>query len=245
MVRKSLFGSLIVALAAALMLGVPAMAQEDPTNPNPAPVVPGTITVTGMGEASGAPDVANLTLGVQIVDADIKAAFAGANAQIEQVIDAIVAVGVAESDIRTSGLNIYQEQQPMGPESGATTASRYYVSNQVLVTVRDITKVADVINAAVEAGANNLYGLDFSIDDHAALETTAREDAFADAQERATALATLAGVTLGEVQSITEMNNGGFFPPTADRAMGGGGAAIQPGQLQVNVQLQVTFGINR
>src|SRR5688572_4390261 len=103
MIRKHAFKALIAAFMAGVIMVVPSMAQDNPTG---APVVPGTITVTGMGEASGAPDVANLTLGVQVVDADIKAAFAGANSQIEQVIDAIVSAGVAETDIRTSGLNI-------------------------------------------------------------------------------------------------------------------------------------------
>jgi len=240
MVRKYALTTIMAALALGLMVVLPVLAQTPATAG-----AASTITVTGSGDANGAPDVANLTLGVEVIDSDIKVAFAGANDQIAVVIQALVSAGVDEKDIRTSGLNIYQEQQPMGPDAAAMQ-SRYHVSNQVLVTVRDITKVADVINAAVAAGANNLYGLDFSINDHAALETTAREEAFKDAQARAGELAKLAGVELGEVQAIIEISGGGFYPPMArEGAMGGGGAAIQPGQLSVNVQLQVTFAINR
>src|SRR5262245_58938767 len=108
MVRKYALTTIMAALALGLMVVLPVLAQD------PAPAGgPSTITVTGIGDANGAPDVANLTLGVEMVDADIKLAFAGANDQIGTVIQALIEAGVAENDIRTSGLNIYQEQQPM------------------------------------------------------------------------------------------------------------------------------------
>lgn len=239
MARKSIFTLMAIVLVLALALVIPVFAQQSATT------VTGTITVTGTGDASGSPNIANLTLGVEVVDADIKTAFNGANDRIAVVVDALVNAGVDAADIRTMGLNIYQERQPMGPEP-TDVQSRYYVSNQVFVTVRDITKVADVINAAVEAGANSLYGLEFAISNSAALQSQARENAFLDAQARAAELAKLAGVEPGAVVKITELPGGGFYPPMArEQAMGGGGAVIQPGQMSVNVQLEVTFEIKR
>jgi len=117
----------------------------------------------------------------------------------------------------------------------------------VRVTVRDIENVPAVLNAAIDAGATNIYGLNFAIEDSDALASEARAEALDDARQRAGELAGLAEVELGDIISIVEIQ-GGFDPfnQTALEARGlggGGGAAIEPGQLSVNVQLRVTFRI--
>lgn len=231
------------------LLAVPTLAQT-PGTTFPAD----TITVTGVGTASGAPDIANLVFGVETFDTDISVAFARTNQTIESVINAIVEAGVDRADIRTVGLNIYQDRSGMIPSGvsvppmeNGQTPTFYSVGNQVRVTVRDIANVADVINAAVSAGANGLYGLDFGIANRTELESDAREAAFADAQARAAELAALMGVEVGEVVAIYEPN-GGYMPfDIAERAMGGGGngAVIEPGQLSVTIQLQITFSVDR
>lgn len=213
-----------------------------------------TITVTGIGNASGTPDMATLVFGVETFDVDISTAFARTNETIEAVINAVVAAGVDRADIRTVGLNIYQDRSgmvPFGvalpPMENGQTAAFYSVGNQVNVTVRNIDSVAEVINVAVTAGANGLYGLEFRISDRAALETAARSAAFADAQARAAELAELMGVEIGVVASVYELS-GGYYSPydVAQRGLnGGGGAVIEPGQLAVSIQLQVTFSVNR
>jgi hypothetical protein len=213
-----------------------------------------TITVTGLGEASSAPDMATLIFGVETFDTDISTAFARTNETIEAVIKAIVAAGVDRADIRTVGLNIYQDRSGMVPAGMALpplengqNPTFYSVGNQVRVTVRDIENVANVINVGVEAGANGLYGLEFSISNRIELETEARAAAFADAQARAAELAALMGAEVGDVVSIYEPSN--FYSPydMAQRAFGGGGngAVIEPGQLAVGISLQVTFSVNR
>src|SRR5690606_543808 len=143
------------------------------------------ITVTGSGNASGAPDIANLEIGVETSDPSVTVAFEQANTTIEAIINALVEAGVAREDIRTVGLNIFQDRFPMPMEPMTSTMGAeavqpvYRVNNQVRVTVRDIANVAAVINAAVEAGANNIYGLNFGIDNRDALENDARADALA------------------------------------------------------------------
>ena len=230
------------------LVAVPTMAQEDG---------PATINVTGTGMASGTPDIANLEIGVETEDPDVATAFDKANATIDAIIAAMVEAGVAEEDIRTAGLNVYQDRFPSGPPmmmpetSGVAEVEPVYrVNNQVRVTVRDIDIVGDVIGAAVEAGANNIYGLNFGIDDRSALESEARAAAIADAQARASELAELIGAELGDVMVVTE-GMSGFGPfdafnmsvPRLEAI--GGGASIEPGQLTVSVQVQVTYAINR
>ncbi len=239
----------MLALLAMTVFAIPAMAQT-PSTTFPAD----TITVTGIGEASGTPDSATLIFGVETFDTDISTAFARTNEIIQAVIDAMVAAGVDRADIRTVGLNIYQDRSGMVPfgvsvppmENGQTPAF-YSVGNQVRVTVRTIENVADVINAGVEAGANGLYGLEFNISNRIELETEARAAAFADAQARAAELAALMGAEVGEVVSVYEP--GSIYSPydMAQRSFGGGGngAVIEPGQLAVGIQLQITFSVNR
>jgi len=234
--RISLFFAVLALLAMAV---VPAAAQDTSPDDN-------TITVVGSGSASGSPDIANVEIGVESRDADVGAAFTATNEKIDAVIQALVDVGVAREDIRTTGLNIYQDNYPRPMENGGDLPVEYVVSNQIRITVRDIDLVADAINAAVGAGANNIYGLNFGIDDREGLEAEARAAAMENARTRAGQLAELVGVELGQVVNINE-SMGGFGPfevsNLADaREMGmGGGAPIEPGQLSVSVQLQVTF----
>jgi uncharacterized protein YggE len=122
------------------------------------------------------------------------------------------------------------------------------VNNQVNVTVRDVAKLGDVLDKTVAAGANNIYGVNFSVDDTSKLEADARAKAIADAKARAENLAKLTGVTLGDVLSVSEVIGGAspiFEGARASVAMGlgGGGAPIQPGELEVNMNVQVTYAI--
>jgi uncharacterized protein YggE len=254
--------TLIVVAVAMLVLGlmIPAAAQDEPT-----PVQPNyplnTITVTGTGSALGTPDVANLFIGVEIYDSDLSAAFSESNNRIDNIINAVMEAGVAREDIRTTGLNVFIDRSgpPMPVDSAASSANaagepsgqpqNYVVSNQIRLTIRDTDLVADVINAAVEAGANNIFGLEFGIDNRDELESEARTEAMADARARAEELAEIAGVSLGQVVVINE-GGGGFAPFAFDAAMsqagmGGGGAVIEPGQLSVSMQVQVTYAIER
>lgn len=221
-----------------------------------------TITVTGSGVATSAPDMATMEIGVEFINTDISAAFAQTNDTLQTVIDAVVEQGIAREDVRTTGLSIYSQQSfgggmmPVDPASSGMTEGvpqpqrEYSVSNRVRIVIRDLSTIEDVITAAVAAGANNIYGPDFGFSDRTELETTARANAMSNAQERAAELAGLAGVQVGDIIVISE-TNASFSPfdtsnlAMADTGGGAGSAVIEPGQLSVTVQVQVTFRINR
>jgi uncharacterized protein len=227
-----------VVLAVVVLGSLPVAAQQTPAD---------TITVVGHGSASGSPDIANTEIGVETFNTDLGTAFSENNATMEAVIDALVEAGVAREDIRTANLNIFVDRSPGPASQGASNGPMFRVNNQVRVTIRDTSLIADVLDAAINAGANNIFGLNFGIDSRDALESDARADAMEDARARAAELASLAGVELGDVISIVE-SGGGFSPfEVTNRSvgMGGGGAPIEPGQLSVSVSLQVTFAINR
>src|SRR5690606_30932158 len=102
----------------------------------------------------------------------------------------------------------------------------FRASNTVEITVRDLNRVPAVLSAATNAGANQVHGLSFTIDDPAPVEARARDEAMTDARKRAEQLARLGGVTLGPVVAIQDgERHGGFPPPIAMEAradMGGG-----------------------
>jgi uncharacterized protein len=210
-------------------------AQDAPAN---------SITVDGFGQAFGTPDVAYLQLGVQVTDTDVTAAFNEANELMTAVIGALTEQGIALEDIQTTGLFMYPETA-YDPQTGAPTDSiTYRVGNSVDVTIRDVSKIGEIVSAGVNAGANNINSLNFGIADTASLESEARTAAVADAKDRAAQLAEALGLTLGGPISVVESFASSAPPIFYDRAQEMGGAGnvpIQQGQLNVNVQVTVTF----
>ena len=122
----------------------------------------------------------------------------------------------------------------------------YRVSNTVNVTLRDLTKAGPMFDAAVNAGANNIYGLDFALDDPSALEAEARDKAVANGRARAEGLAKQSGTKLGAVVRVSEIIGGGpeepsfKMAPMAQSAF----APIEVGQIRITADVQIDFAIN-
>jgi uncharacterized protein len=207
---------------------------------------PRTITVVGEGKVKAQPDVAQASIGVEIINADVKQASTDATAAMQTILDALKAQGVADSDIQTSYFNIWVER-PFSPDGSQSTEVIYHVSNTVNVTIRDLTKVTTILGAAIEAGANTINSVTFDISDPAELKGQARQNAVDDAQAKAQELAGLNGVTLGEVVSVTEVVQGAIplFSTASYAAEGMGGAVgpISPGQVEITIQLQISYAI--
>jgi uncharacterized protein len=208
---------------------------------------PGTITVIGEGRVRVQPDVARVNVGVETVSPSVKSASDEARTTMDAVVKAIKALGVADKDIQTSSFNIFVERVPA--QTGKTTAEevRYHVSSSVNLTIRNLDNVSDVLDAAIGAGANNIYGVTFAVDDPTKAEGDARQKAVADAQRRAAELARLNGVTVGRVIGISEVIGSQPVASTGDLGLGavakGGGGAMQPGELELVMQLQTTYAM--
>jgi uncharacterized protein YggE len=210
--------------------------------------LPRIITVVGEGKAKIKPDIAQINIGIEIVGDTVKDASSQAADTMDAVIATLTAQGVAEKDIQTSGYNVWVER-PYGPE-GPTGDALYHVNNTAMVTIRDLEKVGTILDSTIEAGANNIYGVTFSVADPSQSMSEAREKAVADARSKSEELAGLNGVSVGEVISISEVIAPGGYYAGAYRGlavaegMGGGGAGpISPGELELVVQLQITYAI--
>lgn len=219
-----------LALAACAPLGGAVSAQQN------------TINVSGTGTAYGAPDKATVDLGVTIRGQNLGQVIEDANRTMTALTDAVKELGVAEEDVQTTNFYVYTEEIY---SDGAPTGQQFYsVENLVQITVRDTSKLSDIIGAALDAGANRVNGVTFGISDSAALEAEARAAAVASAKQHAQELADALGVQVGKPISISEM--GISMPVVAGRggvSLDAASAAppVSPGQLSVNSSVYVVF----
>ena len=127
-------------------------------------------TAAGKGAVSIEPHVATAAIGVEVLSPTVKEASSAAQAVMTDVWAALVAQNVDESDIRISHLNIFAER--LGPDGLLNeNQSRYHASNTLHITMRDLDSIDAVLDAAIAAGANNIYSVDFSLPDPAAVES--------------------------------------------------------------------------
>jgi uncharacterized protein YggE len=242
---------LVLALAGVWLWGQvtsQAVAQTPADQPTYSPSE--IITVVGQGSVHVKPDIAQVSIGVNTSAESISQAVADNEAKMTAILAALEKAGVAEKDIQTMNYSI-QLDNSQGPvpatgSSAEPTKPTYTVSNMVNVTVRNLDSVGDVLDAAIEAGANNIWGISFAVSDPTAAQSDARVKAIDDAKARAQALADLNGVKLGPVMSVSETVSGGPVPlPAAYESAAAKGGTISPGELEISYQVQVSYFIQR
>ena len=207
-----------------------------------------TLNVSGSGQANLAPDIAYIYVGVHTEKKTAAEGVAENNTQTQAVIQAIKDFGIDEKDIRTINFSIYP-QDKFDPQTGTPTGDKtYVVDNTVYVTVRDLSKLGDLLDTVVTAGANTVNSVQFDVANKADALKQARADAVKDADAQAKSLAEAAGLSLGEIQSISFVDN---QPIMFDGKGGGGGAMaaeaaaipIQPGQLTFTVNVNISYAL--
>lgn len=202
-------------------------------------VSPAGITVMGTGSAKAVPDMAEWSFGVRTEGESAAAAMRDNAAVAKRLIDVLKSAGIKGDDLRTESVSLYPQQDEMGRNIIGYTAS-----NTVHATM-PISEAGAVIDRAVDAGANEIYGPNLRVSDSDAQYAQAVDQAFDDARARAEAVARKAGVTLGAPVAIVE--GGGSVPgPVYGRALAEGAAdvAIEPGHQEIQAVLTVTFAIS-
>lgn len=203
---------------------------------------PRTVSVSGSGTASAAPDVAYVQLGVEVINPDATQAVQDSTDRMTAVMDALKELGIADKNIQTVQYNISVEQQ-RDQQGQPTGEIRYHVNNRIRVTVDDISQVGDLLQKTLAAGANTVDSINFSIKDPEALQQQARDAAIADAKAKAEQLATGFDAQLGPVYQINE-SGGGVPRPQAEAPVmmqASGAVPVSGGELNISVDIQVTF----
>jgi uncharacterized protein YggE len=239
-----------VLLAAGWLLAAPgpSVARAQGTGDTDSSVPNRTVNVSGTGQVSATPDIAVVSLGVQTQAEEAGAALTENNTQMQAVITALKGAGVAQKDIQTQVIQLSPQYQQPSPQAGSTQQGPpelvgFTATNIVEVTVRKIDSLGDLLDAAVQAGGNQIQGIRFEITDPADLVDQAREAAWQDAMHKAEQLAELSDSGLGMVLTISESSR--TPTPIMERAVSTGVLAaavpIEPGNQLIEVDLQVTW----
>ena len=220
---------------AASAIGAPLGAQAQmPMQP------PALISVTGEARISVPPDLAQIDAGVTSEARSAREASDANNAAMGKVLLAVKGAGIDEKDYQTSRLSLQPEYTTAKPGTPATIAG-YRASNRVTIRLHDITKVANVIDTLVTAGANEIGGINFMVSQASKLLDDAREQAIADARRKAEIYAKAAGVALGTPISISEE---GAAEPLFRARMAGKMVAQAPVPIaQGEETLSITIGV--
>jgi uncharacterized protein len=204
-----------------------------------------TISVQGVGTIFVKPDIAEISLGVDITRSKLSDARSDAATAMNAIIDALHQLGIADTDIQTSYLNI----NPTWDYSGSgQKVTGYEVDNILQVKVRDLDKLGDVVDNSVNAGATTVNGITFELSDPTSAQSQARTAAVKDARARADELASAAGVSITGVSAISETSYSMPWPVYANA--GGGVMApdqaptpVVPGNSEVTVNVSVVYTI--
>lgn len=217
-----------------------------------------TISVSGEGDIYVTPDIATFSFSVIEEDKTVAAAQDTATKKMNTILALVKNAGVDDKDVQTTGYNItpqYDYVQTTACASGYCPPGRqvlrgYQVNQTVSVKVRDLTKAGDLLATIGSAGASNVSGLTFTIDNENVPKEAARKKAIQDAQNKAAVLARDLGVRLVRVVNFSENSGPIYYAKTLNAATGMGGSAesapapqIPAGQNHIVSNVTITYEI--
>ncbi len=217
-----------------------------------------TISVTGHGEVFAVPDIARISFSVMSEKKTITEAQKDVSAKVTKAIDALKAKGIAEKDIKTEGYNSYPKYEYQNVSCavnycppGKQILVGYEVTQSISVKVRDVDTTGEIVDLIGASGITQISGPEFAIDDEDTLIAEAREQAIADAKQKARILSRQLHVSLRHIVSFSE-NGGGMPPIMYDRAvmnMSGAESAPAPkstlptGENKITSDVTITYEI--
>ena len=222
--KKQAMFTLAIVLVAGLLLSACGNIQSQQSGSVPTDRF---IRVSGAGEVTVVPDMAYINIGVHSEADDVTTALSTNNEQATKLSDALKAAGIDAKDIQTTNFNVYPMTQY--DNMGQPTGMKYDVDNTVYITVRNLANLGKLLDTAISAGANNIYGISFDISDKETALTQARDLAIKDAEAKAQSVASVAGVTLGDIISID------VSTPTYSQPYFGFGTGKGAGGLETSV----------
>lgn len=207
-----------------------------------APLERDTIIIDGQGKVIGTPDIAVVNVGMVTESTSVVSAQDANTKKMNTLIDELKKMGIDSKDLQTIDYNIWPKYEY---KEGRSDIVGYTVNQSVQVKVRDTSKISLVLAAAGQAGANQVSGVSFSIDDPDQLKEQARIEALEDAKLKAINVAQALGVKLGNAINFSEST---YYPSARTyyaEGMGGAGEApqVESGSLEITSNVTVTYEI--
>lgn len=244
---KTLFRA--AAVSALILAGSATAASAQTATASDAAFRATTLNLSAYGQSRTAPDKATISLGVQTTAATAADAIRQNAERMNRVIEALKKGGIASKDIQTSGLNlnpqyVYQENLP-------PRLTGYQASNTVTVTVHDLTRVGQAVDATVNAGADTVGGVSFGLEDSTEAENAARLKAVSALQAKANLYAQAMGYRIARLVTLNEGSSYAAPPPAppvpmmAARAESYAKTTVEPGEMNVRVDVSATYELTR
>jgi len=219
-----------------------------------------TVTVTGQADGQQINQIASFTASVMVSDADKEIATQTVNKQMEQLITQLKEFGIADKDLRTDQISVYEYKEPepeillfqdsMPPSPPRDGQPMWQASNTIHVTLRDISKASELATLLTNSGATDVYGPNFTVDDTTDLDHQLLTEAMEDARTKAELLLAGTNQKIKKVISISETGDNSYFA----LPMAGGGVMradssidvpIEPGSQTIYKSIVVIFEIGR
>lgn len=200
-----------------------------------------TLEITGTGRISYTYDTAEITLGVSEIADSPTAAFKAMSAKINSVTSSAQTKGINQAALKTGNLSLYQEYDW---KDGVQTVRGYRATNTVTIKVKDLSRVPELMEAAINAGANMVEGVRFSLADPGALEGQALDAAIDNARAQADRVAKRLGTSVRGVQKVQVLGNSGpiYTYGLAVRAESSAMApSVYGGQGDYSVSVSIVF----
>ncbi len=205
-----------------------------------------TVSFSGEGKVVAKPDIAKISLSIVTDALTSKTAQDENSNKSKALTDYLKKQNVDDKDIKTTGYNIYP-QYKYPQYGGQPTITGYQVNQSLEIKIRNLDNVSNVLDGVVSAGANQIGGLSFEIDNPDALKAEARAKAIANAKKKANELQNQVGISLGKIINFSE-NTGGYpipiyYDAKASGVGGGGGPSIPTGENEITVNVNLTYQI--
>jgi len=220
----------LILILALCMVSISALADGD------------TVTATGTGTVSLVPDLATFSVGITTQDALVATAQAANAETMQAVLDTLTSLGVSPDDLQTDSYSVYPVYDY---STSSPTVTGYEISNTVTVVVRDVAQLPSLLDAAVEAGANNVYSLGFQSSEQTAAYDQALKAAAQDALRKAALMAQAIGREAGATLSLEELSSvSSYYDTGFSYALESSYATpIETGTVTVTAQVQATVAL--
>jgi len=195
------------------------------------------ITVDGLGELDAVPDVATVTVGVYVLDPGLRKAKATADASVVRLLAVAKAVGVSAQDVSSSVLNI----EPKYSDSPKPEFLGYEVSRSVTVVLRDLAKLDQLVDQAIDAGANRDFSVTLTSSHLSELQDRAMSMAVDDAKAQAERLATGFGAKVGRIRVVGPSSGHNEMRLAAGSTVRFGAGSFATGTIHVKSAISATF----
>lgn len=214
---------------------------------------PYTVTVTGTAQQDVANQVATFNASVTATNPNKQTAIDSVNTKMDALIKSIKDFGIADSDIKTQNVSVYQMPTSLPVPQGAQTLiypvppqqtgnGDWQASNSITITLRDVSKASGLTDILNKSGATNVYGPNLTTDNTSAQEADLLAKAMANAKSKADSIAKAGGQSVGRIVTMQESDGGYPVPLYATKGLGAGSSApIQPGTSTLSKTVTVTF----